>query len=256
MISGLLMTLLVLFGITLAILAMIFVMVPLLKGIGWLIGALFRGIGFLVVHLFDFVTGTIRDTLRAVGAVIATIVLVPLALLNVVIGRWSAAGHFASGVKRECGVLLKSLYRVALQRPLRLLFLDSLLEGVEQRVPEAMAAAPGGDKPSRRTGTFPGYTIVGSLRGGGSGAKLYVAEPGPDVLSRVPMMPDRVVIKSFALSEGSTLPQIVRESRALECAKQLGQGCINGEYPTPHGQDLYQVALENVGNCSGRTYDT
>ena len=33
-------------------------------------------------------------------------------------------------------------------------------------------------------------------------------------------MPERVVIKSFMLSEGSSLPQIVRESRALEAAKQ------------------------------------
>ena len=35
-------------------------------------------------------------------------------------------------------------------------------------------------------------------------------------------MPERVVIKCFALSEGSSLPQMLRESRALECAKQLG----------------------------------
>src|SRR5690606_11538154 len=32
----------------------------------------------------------------------------------------------------------------------------------------------------------------------------------------------KVVIKAFALTDGSSLPQIARESRALEAAKQLG----------------------------------
>ena len=83
-------------------------------------------------------------------------------------------------------------------------------------------AAPNSEKPRRRTGTFEGYTIVGSLPGGGSGAKLYIAEPDEARRRRNPDLPERVVIKSFALTEGSTLPQIVRESRALEAAKQLG----------------------------------
>ena len=37
----------------------------------------------------------------------------------------------------------------------------------------------------------------------------------------------------------------------------LCQACITGRYPTPHGQKLYQIALENVGkaDCSRRTYE-
>jgi amidophosphoribosyltransferase len=37
----------------------------------------------------------------------------------------------------------------------------------------------------------------------------------------------------------------------------LCQACITGKYPTPHGQKLYQIALENVGraDCSHRTYE-
>ncbi|MHC4990180.1 MAG: serine/threonine protein kinase, partial [Planctomycetota bacterium] len=58
--------------------------------------------------------------------------------------------------------------------------------------------------------------------GGGSGAKLYIAEPEEAKLRRQPDLPDRVVIKCFMLTEGSTLPQIVRESRALEAAKRIG----------------------------------
>lgn len=214
--------LLLLFGIAVAVLVTIFVLVPLLKGVGWIIANVFKAIGFLIAHVFEFVGGMISDALRLVGTVLAVVVLVPLTLLNVVIGRWSAAGHFASGVKREASVFARCIYRILLRRPLKLLYLHGILEGLEQRVPEAMAAAPGADRPSRRLGTFTGYTIVGSIKGGGSGAKLYIAEPGDEVRGRVPAIPPRVVIKSFALSEGSSLPQIVRESRALESARRLG----------------------------------
>lgn len=207
-------------AIALGVLVIIFVLVPVLKGIGWLIGSLFKGIGWFIGHIFEFIAGMIGDVLRFVGAIFATIALVPLTMLNVVIGRWSAAGHFAESVKRECSIGITCLYRLALQRPLKLVLLHGLLEGIEQRVPEAMAGAPTADKPRRSTGQFEGYTIVGSLRGGGSGGKLYVAEP--DEKNRRRGMPDRVVIKSFALTEGSSLPQIVRESRSLEAAKQLG----------------------------------
>lgn len=38
----------------------------------------------------------------------------------------------------------------------------------------------------------------------------------------------------------------------------LCQACITGQYPTPHGQQLYQIALKNAGqgdNGAGRTYE-
>ena len=37
----------------------------------------------------------------------------------------------------------------------------------------------------------------------------------------------------------------------------LCQACITGRYPTPYGQRLYQIALENVGkaDCARRTYE-
>src|SRR5207244_571513 len=75
-------------------------------------------------------------------------------------------------------------------------------------------------------GQFEGYKIVGSLAGGGSGAKLYIAQPDPvksaaftrDGLNNV----GQVVIKAFSLQDGSSLPQIVRESRSLDAAKRMG----------------------------------
>ncbi|MBT8487119.1 MAG: hypothetical protein HKO59_02835 [Phycisphaerales bacterium] len=205
-----------------ATMLLVFVLVPLFKGLGYLIGMLFRGIGWLVAHLFEFVAGTIGDAVRFIGAILASVLLAPLAVLNVLIGRWSAAGHFADSVSRECKVGAGCIYRMLIRRPLKLVMLHGLLEGVEQRVPEAMAAAPTSDKPRKRLGQFPGYTIVGSLRGGGSGAKLFIATPDPAMRARYASMPERVVIKCFALSEGSSLPQMLRESRALESAKQLG----------------------------------
>ena len=42
-------------------------------------------------------------------------------------------------------------------------------------------------------------------------------------------------------------------------ADQLCQACITGEYPTPCGQRLYQIALEQAGedrDRDQRTYET
>ena len=211
-----------LLGLVVAGLVIAFVLVPLFKGIGWLIGGVFKGIGWFIAHIFQFIAGMLTDSVRFVGSLIAMVVLMPLLLLNIVIGRWSAAGHFGRSIKRECNVACNCIYRVALQRPLRFVLLGGLLEGVEERVNEAMINAPTSDKPSRRTGTFDGYTIIGSLPGGGSGAKLYIAQPDDAKRARNSAIPERVVIKSFTLTDGSSLPQIIRESRALEAAKQLG----------------------------------
>lgn len=40
-------------------------------------------------------------------------------------------------------------------------------------------------------------------------------------------------------------------------AGELCQACITSHYPTPYGQQLYQIALENVGksDCASRTYE-
>ncbi|MCA9295885.1 MAG: hypothetical protein KC983_05195 [Phycisphaerales bacterium] len=200
--------------------AVVFVLVPVLKGIGWLLTNLGRGIIWFFAHIFEFIGGMISDVLRFIGAAVAFLVLLPMVPLNVVLGRWSAAGHFARAVRREASVGARCVYRVVLRRPLKLVMLHGLLEGLEERVPEAMAGAPASDKPGKRIGQFRGYEITGSLKGGGSGAKLYIAEPDPSYHKR--SMPELVVIKSFALEEGSSLPQIVRESRALECAKKIG----------------------------------
>jgi amidophosphoribosyltransferase len=37
---------------------------------------------------------------------------------------------------------------------------------------------------------------------------------------------------------------------------QLCRACITGEYPTPFGQKLYKIALQNGDACGGRTYES
>lgn len=157
--------------------AVIFLVVPLFKGIAWLIGALFRGIGAVVLHFGRFIGGMIGDVIRFVGAIITAVVFTPLILFNVVIGRWSAASHFGKGLQDEVATAGHCVYRVLLGHPARFLLLHGLVEGIEQRIPDAMAQSPGSDRPSHRTGEFEGYTVVGSLPGGGSGGRLFIADP-------------------------------------------------------------------------------
>lgn len=185
------------------------------------------GLGWRILgNIFRFIGSEIGDSLRFVGAVLSGVLFAPLVLLNIVIGRWSASRHFAGAFWSEMTAAGTAAYRVFVGNPARLFGLGTALEGIEQRVPQALAAAPGKDKPARRVGQFDGYSIVGSLQGGGSGSRLYIAEP--DAIKRAGFARqgladvDRVVIKVFSLKDGSSLPQIVRESRALDAAKKLG----------------------------------
>jgi len=217
--------LLTILAVCTAIVAFIYLIVPIMKGIAWLVTNFFKGIAWLFRHVFSFVFGMIGDFLRSIGAVITAVVFVPLVLLNVLIGRWSAAAHFGRGLQDELKTFGHCVYRVVIGHPAKFFLLSGLVEGIEKRLPQAMAESPGSDKPSRRTGQFDGYTIVGSLQGGGSGGRLYVANPDEKkraIFARNNHVVDQVVIKAFSLHDGSSLPQIIRESRALESARKLG----------------------------------
>ncbi len=187
---------------------------------------LFRGIGWCVAHVFAFVGGEIGDLLRLVGAMITTVIFSFLVIGNILIFRWSASAHFGRAVQAELAGAASCIYRILIGHPARFLCLSSLVDGLENRVPQAVAAAPTKDKPSRRVGVFEHYKIIGSLKGGGSGGKLYIAEP--DDIKMASFVRNgwndvgQVVIKSFSLKDGSSLPQIVRESRSLDAAKKLG----------------------------------
>ena len=216
-----LLILVIMVGVIVVPWALIALIRPIFRGIGWF----FRGLFWLIGHIAKFIFSTIADALRIVGALLAAIVFIPFVLVNIVIARWSAAAHFGRSLQRELGAGSAAAYRLVIGNPARLLLLGAMTEGIEQRLPEAIAQAPGSDKPSKATGTFPGYKVVGSLRAGGSGGRLFVAEPLPEkraalTRSGVPIA-DQVVIKAFSVKDGATLDQIVRESRALEAARRL-----------------------------------
>ncbi|MEO0512699.1 MAG: hypothetical protein AAF108_07360 [Planctomycetota bacterium] len=212
------------------------ILVALAAGLGVFLvitvaGKAFRGIGWLFGHVFGFIGGMVVDALRCVGALVVSPVFMLLAVGSVVIGRWSAATHYGRAVQTELKSASLCLYRLFVGRPMRFVGLGAVLEGYEHRLPEVMAQAPSRDTPrpsagaGRKKNAFEGYTIVGSLPGGGSGGKLYIAEPNElkrAAFERRGVDVDRVVIKTFSLHEGSSLPQILRESRALDAAKKLG----------------------------------
>jgi serine/threonine protein kinase len=208
-------------AVPIGVILVIYLLVPLFTAIGWVIRQAGR-----------FVYGEVTDILRIVGAIITALVMVPLTIGSIILGRWSASAHYGRAIKHELVAGVKSFYRVVIGHPARLFCLTALTDGIENRIPQVVAHAPGSDAPGKLTGKFDGYRIIGSLPGGGSGGKLYVAEP--DEIKRASFarqaarhgLPDpdvrQVVIKCFSLTDGSSLPQIIRESRALEAAKNIG----------------------------------
>ena len=240
-------------AVAVAVAVVVLILVPIFKGLSWLIG-----------HLFRFVGAMLGDVFRLAGGVITTAVMSPLAVFSLVVGRWSAAQHYGRSIQAEVKGLGATLYRLAIGHPARLFCMKGMVEGLEQRVPQAMASVPppthagvggertvvlGVNRPGMMAGAvitaglrggkanFPGYQIVGTLPGGGSGSQLYVCRPDASKLAAFERMGfgavGDVVIKCFMLTGGaakgdgpgeggSTLPQIVRESRALEAAKRLG----------------------------------
>jgi hypothetical protein len=217
--SAILGLLAVIVAVTLVVLIIVFLIVPIL-----------RAGGAILSRIFGFLASTLRDIARSIGAMVAAVVLSLLCVGAIIIGRWSVAAHYGRAVKAELAASVLALYRLILANPLRLFGLEGVTEGLERRVPHAIAQAPLPEPSASRRAAFDGYSIVGTLPGGGSGAKLYIAQPDPikraafarSGLERPGNPIDQVVIKSFSIDDGSELPQIVREGRALDAAKRLG----------------------------------
>src|SRR5690606_18778686 len=90
---------------------------------------------FIVKRVFGFIFGMVGDTLRLIGILITVPILSLLVVANIVIGRWSAAGHFGKGVTGEVRTFGAALYRLVIGHPARLLCLTPLTEGLERRLP-------------------------------------------------------------------------------------------------------------------------
>ncbi len=191
-----------------------------------LLGALLRLSGGLLAHVGRFLRAETLDYLHLAGGLLTGAVLVPLALVNLCIGRVRSAAHFGRALGEELTGAGLSLYRVALGNPIRLLGLTALTEGLERRLPDLVTRTPRERPRTSARPVFEGYKLVGDLEPGGSGAQLFLARPDSATVERYRAAghanPGQVVIKAFALARGSTLPQIVRESRSLEAARKLG----------------------------------
>ena len=227
-------------------------------GIGWC----GRGVGRLCTHTGRFVGNSVQDSLRLVGGLITAVLILPLALLNVLIGRWGASRRLASAFGRELRGSGLAVYRLGIGNPVRFLGLGVLTDGIERRLPAALDQEPV-PMPAVAVAEdpldFEGYTVVDELPRGGSGAHLYVAEPDEERQAAFAAAgrpwEARVVLKSFSLDSGSTLPQIVRESRALEAARELGLVLDHHLTPERFYYAMPYVPGEDLGVLTTRLHE-
>ncbi|MEC8511195.1 MAG: hypothetical protein VX015_03550 [Planctomycetota bacterium] len=245
------------FAVGIVIIAMapvvaVWLIIQALKALGFAVGNVVRLLDAVTRHLLRFVTGVVVDCLRFAGSILTAIVVLPLALANLALLRFPAVRHYGAAVEDELVNAFACAYRVAIGHPIRLLGLDALTDGLERRLPELLEDEPmSGEvrrekrssalsrlRPGGRSGTkgsalrrgavpcFEGYDLIEELSPGGSGARIFSAAPTParaaQWRTRLGPAPSKVVIKAFDLGYGSTIPQIVRESRSLEAAKRLG----------------------------------
>lgn len=229
----------------------------LFAGLGWTghqVGRFFGHIGW-------FIGATFKDLGGVIVGVVGVVAFIPMALGNVAAGRWQNTNHFSRAILQEVAGLTLAVYRLSVSNPLRLVGLGRLVEDVERRIPEVVDSAPGRDPSREELQAFEGYEVLGNLPAGGSGARLFLAKPSDkkrEALAKgSARVPSRVVIKSFALATGSTLPQIIRESRALEAAKKLGLVLehhltpVRFHYVMPYvpGDDLSKVGKQIHARC-------
>ncbi|MEZ5977325.1 MAG: hypothetical protein R3F34_03805 [Planctomycetota bacterium] len=214
------------FAIVAVILGSIFGFVLLI----WIVGALLKGIGWVlettgrfITHVFGCIKGVVVEAVRAAGALVSALILFPMALMNLAFGRWAASKHFADSAGDELRAMVGSTYRAAIGWPLRLVGLGFALDNLEARMLETVERAPRVEPGAL---DFWGYTIEKRLPQGGSGAQLFLARPTDEHRTRLASqgidLPSRVVVKAFGLDLGSSLPQMMRENRALEAARRMG----------------------------------
>lgn len=191
------------------------------------ITAVLSGVFRILGGATGFIGREIREVLNVTGAAVTASITGILALGNGLIGRLPTMLSYGQALKGELAAGAGSLYRLCFGHPARLIGLENFAKDLEKRVPELIRNPLNARSSAQEQETFPGYRIVGTIPAGGSGAKLYLAVPQEETTRRWASAglsnPGQVVIKSFTLEQGSTVPQIVRESKALEAARRLGR---------------------------------
>lgn len=107
----------------------------LLAGLLWIVWKLFKGVFWILGRVLHFVGREVGAAVQTAGALVTAGVMIPLALTNLVLLRFSAARHYGRSFVDELKGVLAGLWRLALGNPLRLVGLGSVVERVEQRLP-------------------------------------------------------------------------------------------------------------------------
>ncbi|MBT4767475.1 MAG: hypothetical protein HOO04_03855 [Phycisphaerae bacterium] len=166
-----------------------------------LVGPVLRGVIQAIQFIGLVIIELVRDFLAACVHLLVAILLFPVILGALTLGRWEASARMVSGLRdRFCCV-------------------GRRVSGLVTKTAVASTQKRRAPRPSGKPGEFPGWRVIGELQSGGSGATLHIAESTNE---SPPGSPDRVVIKCFDTTQGTPLGHMIRESRALEGAKKLG----------------------------------
>ncbi len=199
-----------------------------------LVSFVVRGTISCISHFGGFIGRQLREAAQGALAMVSSGINLALALINGLFLRGVSMRKHALAARNELLEGLSSVYHFLFRNPADVLGCRALLDSIENRFRKTGRSLLQGDairgqRPDSVAPDedFPGYAIVGTLPPGGSGAQLFLARPLNSTTQRWSRLghddPGQVVIKSFSLARGSTVPQIVRESRALEAARRLGR---------------------------------
>lgn len=218
-------------GLIGAVLLLIYVVIPI-------IGHLFKFTG----RFFRFLFQETRDIILLPIALFVCVIKLCRVLICIILARWDISQVEMDAAKRRFIESWNRVVAIFIENPLRVFAIEtkSINKPVRRYTPVQSTST-----------NFEGYTIVGTLRAGGSGAKLYVARPNNGS--------KHVVIKCFDIASGSQLPQIIRESRAMESAKKLGlvvEHQLDDNrfwYATPYHPGEHLGVVTNTLHGSGAT---
>jgi hypothetical protein len=153
-------------------------------------------------------------------------------------GAGRPRGHFGRAIQRRVRDTRRCLYRIASATQLRLFGLGPLTEGFEQRMPEVVAPPPA--RQARRTRRTVRrvqdrrLTRMGAARAPSSTSPSPTPSSAPPSSARASATVGRSRHQDLLHQDGSSLPQIVRESRALDAAKPARAR----PRPRPHARAL------------------
>jgi serine/threonine-protein kinase len=186
------------------------------------VGRLLIAIFLFPFVLFFWAIASLGDLVEGAVHVVLAGVSLCVALLGSFFG--GRAGPQWRSTWREARRALLCVYRAG-RRFIEYVGFGGFLEQVEDDIREARDLERGGDRPpgapKRKPGVFPfedRYRIESNLAGGGSTAHLFVVRR----LQRDRPVGDRLVLKYFDMGLGSRLEEVMRESRGMQVAREMG----------------------------------